>query len=37
VRFGSLDFIVATEGELVRALAPQPPLANGLDAIVEAL
>jgi hypothetical protein len=36
VHFGSLDFIITTEGELVRALAPQPPPATGLDAIVKA-
>jgi hypothetical protein len=35
--FGSLDFIITTEGELVRALAPQPPPATDLDVIVEAL
>jgi hypothetical protein len=37
VRFGSLDFIVTTEGELARAPAPQAPPATGLDAIVGAL
>ena len=38
VRFGSLDFIVATEGELARAPAPVQLLCStGLDAIVEAL
>jgi acetylornithine deacetylase/succinyl-diaminopimelate desuccinylase-like protein len=37
VRFGSLDFVVTTEGDLVRALASQPPPATGLDAIIEAL
>jgi hypothetical protein len=37
VRFGSLDFIITIEGELVRAFAPQPPPATGLDAIVKAL
>jgi hypothetical protein len=37
VRFGSLDFIVTTEGELVRAPAPQPPPTTGLDVIVRAL
>jgi hypothetical protein len=36
VHFGSLDFIITTEEELVRALAPQPPPATGLDAIVKA-
>ena len=38
VRFGSLDFIVATEGELVRAPAPiQLIRSTGLNATVEAL
>jgi hypothetical protein len=37
VRFGSLDFIVTNEGELVRALAPQTPPATSLDVIVGAL
>jgi hypothetical protein len=38
VRFGTLDFVITTDGERVRALAPaQPPLATGLDAIDEAL
>jgi hypothetical protein len=37
VRFGSLDFIVTTEGELARAPAPQAPPATGLDTIAGAL
>ena len=38
MRFRSLDFIVATEGELAWAPAPvQLPRSTGLDAIVEAL
>jgi hypothetical protein len=37
VCFGSLDFIVTTEGELARAPAPQTPLAIGLDETIEAL
>ena len=38
VRFGSLDFIVTTEGELAQAPAAVQPLhPAGLDAIVEAL
>jgi hypothetical protein len=37
-RFGTLDFIVIMEGELVRASAPaRPPPTTGLDAIDEAL
>ena len=37
VRFGSLDFIVTTEGELVRAPAPvQLSRSTGLDTTVEA-
>jgi hypothetical protein len=31
VCFGSLDFIITTEGELARAPAAQTPLAIGLD------
>ena len=38
VRFGDLDFIITTEGELVRVpAAVQPPHFSGLDAIAEAL
>jgi hypothetical protein len=38
VCFRTLDFVITTEGELVRALAPtKPPLTTGLDAIDEAL
>jgi len=38
VHFGSLDFIMTTEGELVQAPAAIQPLHSaGLDAIVEAL
>jgi hypothetical protein len=37
VHFGSLDFTITIEGEMVRALAPQSPPATGLDAIVGAL
>jgi hypothetical protein len=38
VCFGTLDFIITMEGELVRAPAPaQPPFTTGLDAINEAL
>ena len=38
VRFGNLDFIVTTEGELVQApIAIQPFHYAGLDAIAEAL
>ena len=38
VRFGNLDFIVTTEGELVRTpIVVQPLHSAGLDAIVEAL
>ena len=38
VRFESLDFIVATEGELARAPAPVQLLrSTGLDATIEAL
>ena len=38
VRFGNLDFIVTTEGELVRApTAVQPLCSSGLDVITEAL
>jgi hypothetical protein len=37
VCFGSLDFVVTTEGELVRVLVPQTPPATSLDAIIEAL
>jgi hypothetical protein len=37
VRFGSLDFIVTNEGELVRALAPQTPPTTSFDVIVGAL
>ena len=36
--FGSLDFIIAMEGELARALVPIQLLhSTGLDATVEAL
>ena len=38
VRFGSLDFIVTTEGELVRpTITIQPLHSTSLDTIVEAL
>ena len=38
VRFGDLDFIVTTEGELAQApVTIQPPHSTGLDAIAEAL
>jgi hypothetical protein len=38
VRFGSLDYVVTMEGELVQALVPvQAPPPTGLDVIVEAL
>ena len=38
MRFGSMDFIVTTEGELAQAPAAIQPLhPAGLDAIVEAL
>ena len=38
VRFGILDFIVATEGELARAPTPIQRLrSTGLNAIIEAL
>ena len=38
VRFGDLDFIITTEGELVRApVVIQPLHFTGLDAIAEAL
>ena len=38
MRFGDLDFIVTTEGELVMAPATVRPLpSTGLDAITEAL
>ena len=38
VRFGDLDFIVMTEGELARApIVVQPLHSAGLDAIIEAL
>ena len=38
VRFGNLDFIVTTEGELAQApIAVQPLHSAGLDAIAEAL
>jgi hypothetical protein len=38
VCFGSLDFIITMEGELVQALAPvQTPPPTGLDTIVVAL
>ena len=38
VRFGNLDFIVTTEGELAQApTAIQPLHSAGLDAIAEAL
>jgi hypothetical protein len=37
VRFRSLDFIVTSEGDLVRAPAPVPPsLTTNLDTVVEA-
>ena len=37
MRFENLDFIVTTEGELVRPpAAAQPLLFTGLDAIIEA-
>jgi hypothetical protein len=38
VRFGSLDFFVTTEEELVRAPAPVRPLHSAsIDTVVEAL
>ena len=38
VRFGNLDFIVTTEGELAQApFAIQPLYSTGLDAVTEAL
>ena len=38
VRFGNLDFIIMTEGELVRApVIVQPLHSTGLDMIAEAL
>jgi hypothetical protein len=38
VHFGTLDFVVTMEGELVWALAPtQPRLTTSLDAMNEAL
>ena len=38
MHFGNLDFIVTTEGELVRApVVVQPLHSAGLDAIAEAL
>jgi hypothetical protein len=38
VRFGSLDFIITIEGELVQAIVPvQSPPPTSLDAIIEAL
>ena len=38
VRFGNLDFVITTEGELVRpSAATQPLLFTGLDTIAEAL
>ena len=38
MRFGSLDFIVSTEGELARANGPAtPPQAVSLDAVIETL
>ena len=38
VRFGNLDFIVMTEGELAQAPTTIQPLhSTGLDVIVEAL
>ena len=38
VRFGDLDFIVTTEGELVQtSIIIQPLHSTGLDAIAEAL
>ena len=38
VRFGNLDFIVMTEGELTQVFAAVQPLHSaGLDAITEAL
>ena len=37
VHFGNLDFVITTEGELVRSFAAtQPLLFTGLDAITEA-
>jgi hypothetical protein len=38
MRFGTLDFVVTTEGELVRPPTPtHPPLTTGLNAIDGAL
>ena len=38
VRFGNLDFIIPTEGELARVPAAVQPLhSTGLDVIIEAL
>ena len=38
MHFGSLDFIVSTEGELARANGPAtPPQAISLDAVIETL
>ena len=38
MRFGNLDFIILTEGELAQVLAAVQPLhSTGLDMIVEAL
>jgi hypothetical protein len=37
VHFGSLDFIITTKEELVRALASQSPPATNLDTIIRAL
>jgi hypothetical protein len=38
MRFGSLDFVITMEGELVQAIMPiQSPPPIGLDTIIEAL
>ena len=38
MRFGSLDFIISTEGELAQANGPAtPPQAVSLDAVIDTL